>query len=732
MTMTDNAAAPEPDRETIERHFELQTARWHELGQPLWLELRAIAEGREPHWARFRPDALGEAAEWAASMNRLDRNTYAVQNPVRNTVVGAATDADIVGAVLAFADCDDAGAGERLRAFVGPKPRLGVVSGTTPHWRGHAYWELSEWITDMLRWSDLQRRIAAALGSDPRICNPSRIMRIAGTVSHPAAHKRAKGYVSEVATLRTKFRRPRGPISFEDMQRAFPPTPDAPAPERPQGTAGSVEMDTGIRPSVDTEAAKARALSGQEWHNNMIRAVARWVAKGLTDDEIVALTRDWTTAGYTTEDTEREVREAIRGAKGKGWAPAGGYEDSGSAGVAAPAASVREILARGVSRDVLLSVPPRRWVYGRKLIRGFCTLLASPGGLGKSSLLTAMALDMASGVKTLHDEPRSPLRVWLYNLEDPLDETFRKLAAGILAKSYPVDPLPNIYANSGREDRLILAEEPKPGLMIARPEVEAVIAQIKANRIDVLVVDPVVRSHLMDENSNKAVDFIMDLYARIAHEADCAVMLVHHTRKGFVSGDMDSVRGGSSMVSAARAVFTLSAMSEEEAKALNITSSERRFLVRLDNAKANLAPKADVAEWYRLEGQGLGNGTDEYPEGDTVQYVVPWTPPEAHDGLTVSVANEILDQIERGIVDEEGFASRYSIRSQDGDRWAGNVIIAAFRETAHEKSTAQATRILKEWEANGVIEVTDYRDEAQRKTRKGIAVKQRPGAAGDE
>lgn len=44
----------------------------------------------------------------------------------------------------------------------------------------------------------------------------------------------------------------------------------------------------------------------------------------------------------------------------------------------------------------------------------------------------------------------------------------------------------------------------------------------------------------------------------------------------------------------------------------------------------------------------LGNASQEYPSGDEVQTVEPWTPPDLWGHVTAAVANEILDQIERG------------------------------------------------------------------------------------
>src|SRR5690349_16778256 len=72
------------------------------------------------------------------------------------------------------------------------------------------------------------------------------------------------------------------------------------------------------------------------------------------------------------------------------------------------------------------TIPPRRFVYGRHLIRQFVSTTFAPGGVGKSSLGFAEALAMASGRPLLGVEPAGRLRVWIWNGEDPFEELQRR------------------------------------------------------------------------------------------------------------------------------------------------------------------------------------------------------------------------------------------------------------------------------------------------------------------
>jgi hypothetical protein len=355
-------------------------------------------------------------------------------------------------------------------------------------------------------------------------------------------------------------------------------------------------------------------------------------------------------------------------------------------------------------------LPPRQWLYGTKISRKYVTFLAAPGGVGKTAYVIAMALAAASGMDLLHDKPRKPLRVWIYNLEDDELEIRRRLAAAFRHFDLSSDVLDNVRINSGRSRRFQIVKTNQSGDFIAQPDYRLVIEELKREAIDIFFVDPYLRSHGVSENENEAQDEVMRLYAQIAEEANCGIVLVHHTKKGAVSGDMDSLRGGSTQGGGARAAFTLAPMAADEAVKLGIPEVSRRTYVRIDDAKNNMAPPSARAEWLHLESVRLGNGNDDYPLGDNVQVATPWAPPDAWEGFTGDDEAAALARIGLGMDDGE----RYSARAQDKDRWAGAWLIEMGR------SEAQAKEMINTWINRGVIESRDYMSEKQRKNRKGL------------
>jgi phage/plasmid primase-like uncharacterized protein len=279
------------------------------------------------------------------------------------------------------------------------------------------------------------------------------------------------------------------------------------------------------------------------------------------------------------------------------------------------------------------SIPPREWIYGRFLCRGYVSALISPGGIGKSTLIAADAVAMATGRQLVADEPHEPLRVWIWNGEDPADETERRVAAVVLHhRIEPTEIEGQLFVDTGREMPIKIATASKGGTAVAAPVVEALVNTITANRIDVLIVDPFVSAHDVPENDNGAIDSAVKAFALVAHRTRCAILLVHHSRKlNGADADIDSARGGSAIAAAVRSARVLNVMSSNLAKSFGISETMRRFHVRVDDAKANLAP-ATVATWFQLTGVLLGNATAERP-GDEVAAAAGWKPPDFLAGL---------------------------------------------------------------------------------------------------
>lgn len=335
------------------------------------------------------------------------------------------------------------------------------------------------------------------------------------------------------------------------------------------------------------------------------------------------------------------------------------------------------------------SIPPRKWLYGRHLIRKFLSLDIAPGGLGKSSVKIVESLAMATGQALLGKEVyEGPLRSWLYNLEDPAEETERRIHAAMQRYEIgPEDIADRLFVDSGRDQPICIAEETPDGARIVRPVVEAVIAELLERKIDVLTIDPFVSSHAISENDNRAVDMVAKEWSGVADTCDCAINLVHHVRKtNGAEVTAESSRGAVSLIGAARSVVVYNRMSKEEAEAAGVPATERGFYFRTQNDKANLAPP-ESADWFRMNNVDL-------PNGDSVGVACPWQWPDAFDGISTRDLYAVQLAIDGGEWGE-------SVQAKE---WAGHAVADALGLNA-EKDKGRIKSLLRTWIANKALVV---------------------------
>jgi hypothetical protein len=232
-----------------------------------------------------------------------------------------------------------------------------------------------------------------------------------------------------------------------------------------------------------------------------------------------------------------------------------------------------------------------------------------------------------------------------------------------------------------------------------------------------------VKVHAVPENDNNAVDFVSELLVDLAIEHNMAVDCPHHTRKGPADpGDADMGRGAGAFKNGGRLVYTLTEMSIEQARQFNISPGIRKSFVRMDSAKVNIAPPAASAKWFRLVGVKIDNPTELYPNGDEVQVIERWTPPDLWQHVN-PVVNHILELIEPGPADGQ----RYSMAPQSGKtRGAWAVVMKVVGPDKISKEQCQ--QVIKTWGKKGVLEERSYDDPIERKPLKGAYVISRPGA----
>lgn len=355
-------------------------------------------------------------------------------------------------------------------------------------------------------------------------------------------------------------------------------------------------------------------------------------------------------------------------------------------------------------------IPPRAWIYDRRLIRGFISTTVAPGGIGKSSLELVEAVALASGRPLLGVPVTAPCRIWYWCGEDPLEEIERRVAAILLHYRIKPEELEGrLFLDSGRTSEIVIAETTRAGTVLAQPVITALGDTIRDNALDVVILDPFISTHRVSENDNGAIDMVAKALNRIADQTGCAFELVHHVRKGISTPGNTTVedgRGAGSLLAAARSARVLNQMTKEEAERAGVENHRAHF--RVDNGKANLAPPPDRSSWYRLASVSLGNGPESFhflDLSDHVAVVEPWEWPNALDSITVPD----LQRAQRAVAEGRW---RESAQAKD---WVGIPIAQALGIELDKAGKAKVGSLLKTWVSTGMFVVVEGTDEKRNK-----------------
>lgn len=674
-----------------------------------------VPDGAATSGRWFGGDA-DSAAAWAAERNRDGANVYWTVNRVRDGLDAKPRKVDIAAARFVHVDIDppkDGAAWDRpavlhALAELGSAPSFVIDSGNGLQ----AFWRLEEEATNADLIETINIGVRDRFGADS--CqNIDRLMRVPGSVNYPDQRKRARGRIATLAS-----------VAVDDdgtvhepyvLAHRFPPAaPTGTSGERPAVDAAPVTAlltadDLGLgefdplRMTIEQPPARDRSRDAQACAGDMVRA-------GFSDAQVMGVLLNPANAVaahcLAQSNAPRAAARCLSRARGDQArreteaAEAKAMADA-IVGAASPLSPERVITATPYVGRPADSIPLRPWVYGRYLLRNTIAAVVAPGGVGKSSLMIGTALALATGQPLLGKPVWGGARtVWLWNLEDDGDELARQIEAACLHHGLsPDDYGGRLYVDSGLDGQgLCTAVEGRDGVVVLKPVFEALAAELTARGVDVLIVDPFVSSHQVDENANVKIDAIAKEWARLAKRCHCAIVLVHHAKKGDGKRvTSEHSRGASALVNAARSTLVLNRLDDEDAARMNIVPSERRRYFCVGDDKHNRAP-AEAADWYRLESVSLGNGGIE--GGDSVGVVTPWTPPRASEQVSASDLQRVQTTIASG-------SWRYDVRAREA--WAG-VAIAGVLGLDPADDQARLKALIKDWIAAKSLKLVQHKN----------------------
>ena len=706
--MTAPQPLPQPDE--IGRHLRHITRRWHELEEPCVLEVRCLAADRKPDARRFPATDWGLelAARHVAIMNGHGLNAYAVVNPIPEAAdipaSKGAEDKHILASFFHWADADTPEASERIRTHVGPRPTMTVLTGSVPFLRPHVYWELEEPTRNLEAWTRTQRGIAVRLATDRAVVNPSRIMRIAGTVTWPALSKQAKGYISEVAKLRLYDEDERPRVTWEAMAAAYPLAITTEAPDE-EGRRKNRDDYADMLRRMRTDGEKhsgvrdmAASLAGQGvkkihaeaiiaghcpvWDEGVEKLISSAYAKFAPREEPVAEPlQDWD-PGEPPEHLDEAPPwegEAVR--------PGAFSADGSDRAMSMP--------FRPWTRRLPGDIPMPDMIYSDFYARGYTSVTTAPPKAGKSVLALSEAVDMVTGRGFLTGVRREPLRVVYYNAEDDQNVVDARVA-GVLAhhKLKPEDiPEDAWFPTSG------VSEE---GFYLLRGGIEPILNEALFQGLETflrdMMIDAVILDPLQDLNraqeSNDAFRLMGQRLRKLANDCQCAVGLIHHTKKMSANGtaSMDDMRGGSALRGTSRFNRLLLPMSEEEGAKAAVKDHRRYF--RIAETESNLtAPSAQRNAWFEKVNQDIA-------PRHGVAVARRWRWPDAFEGVSHEHARRC-----QALVMSHEKPLRANYQSKD---WAGRVLGPVLQiDVETPAGRAKMNAIINKWVETDVLRIEE-------------------------
>lgn len=349
-------------------------------------------------------------------------------------------------------------------------------------------------------------------------------------------------------------------------------------------------------------------------------------------------------------------------------------------------------------------IPARTFLYGKHYIRKFASVTVAPGGLGKSTLVLAECIAMATGRAILGIKPSGLLKVVYFNAEDPYDEIQRRVLA--ICQHYDINQselVGQLFIASGRDQELILSKGDEGAIIEAT--FELVERYAEAENIDVYAFDPLANMTEAPE-TNDVFRRLGKRISRMADRLNCSVELVHHTRK--LNGNEATVedsRGGSALIGAVRAGRALNPMTPDEAAKAGLETHIDHFRIEAAG-KNNLSRSSPHSTWFKRVSVDL-------PNGDEVASLEPWQWPDAFDGISTSDALRVW-----GMVKNANPQARYSSQSA---QWVGKIVASVLDLDLEDKNhRARVKTMIGTWLKTGVLAIEEVEDTRNGRTTKAV------------
>lgn len=208
------------------------------------------------------------------------------------------------------------------------------------------------------------------------------------------------------------------------------------------------------------------------------------------------------------------------------------------------------------------------WIWAHRIPLGSVTLLEGDGGVGKSSIVSAIGSAISSGLALPDDIPKPPKGVLLLAAEDDPSVVLR----------------PRFEANGANLDLVRCYDQ---AMLLDKNGLDLIGKEIVKHAIGLVVIDPIVSFLGRNLDSSKASDVrsVMTPLHEMATENNCAIVLVRHWNKNNHASAAQKGSGSVDFRNAARSVLQVIKDSENNYLTLeksNYGVTGKTLLFKLD------------------------------------------------------------------------------------------------------------------------------------------------------
>lgn len=258
----------------------------------------------------------------------------------------------------------------------------------------------------------------------------------------------------------------------------------------------------------------------------------------------------------------------------------------------------------------------RDWLSERFLLTGYLTLIIAVGSVGKSTLGLAIAAHGALGMDFGPYHFNKPFKSVIYNGEDDVEEQERRLLAICIEFGLPyAEVRPRVMLLSEEEvDLRLVVPVSGGGAQANQAIVDQLIGILADPDVGLFIGDPLIDMHAVNEGDPGAMNVVMRTLRHIVKKANVAGLIMHHATKGGNEkqeqriGNMDIARGSSAIIYKCRIAFTLMNASDSDASDYGMQAEDRKYYLRMDDAKMNLTLANEKPQWFKRASIKLNHG----------------------------------------------------------------------------------------------------------------------------